>query len=158
MTNLHIREASEKDRPILLNFEQNLIEYERPFDPYLKTKEVVYYDMDYLLNDPQVYFVVATDGTQNNDIPIACGYAKLLPNPTGKYPNSYYSYIGFMYTEPAYRRQGIAQQILSQLVAWSKQQQVSQIVLDVYSQNHNAIKAYQKAGFEGFTTLMIYNK
>lgn len=156
MKNIDFRQALEKDRALLLHFEQNLITHERPFDPNLKVVDVLYYNMDYLLHDPKVHFIVAIDISTNNDTPIACGYVKLLPNATNKYSDPYYGYVGFMYTEPAYRGKGIAQQILKRLIAWSEQQEVTQIVLEVYEKNQSAVRAYKKAGFETLTNLMLY--
>ena len=154
MAPIQLRKATEHDRSTLLRFEQNLIEHERPFDPDLKTHDALYYDMDFLLHSKQVHFVVAYNTTQA-DVPIACGYVKRMPN-APKYTDPFHAYIGFMYTEPAYRGHGIAQQILNELVTWSQAQGMQQIILEVYQQNQNAVKAYEKVGFRPQIVQMRY--
>jgi ribosomal protein S18 acetylase RimI-like enzyme len=158
MKNIYFRQAAEKDRALLLGFEQNLIAHERAFDLNLKAADALYYNMDYLLHDPRVHFIVAIDNSANNDTPVACGYVKLLPNATNKYADPYYGYVGFMYTEPTYCGKGIAQQVLKHLIAWSEQQEVTQIVLEVYEKNQSAVRAYEKAGFETLMSTMLYRK
>ena len=39
------RAAIQEDLPILLEFEQGLINFERPFDPTLKDEKISYYDI-----------------------------------------------------------------------------------------------------------------
>ena len=59
-----------------------------------------------------------------------------------------HAYIGFIYVVEACRGQGLAQQLLNQLISWSQSQGVMNIYLDVYEQNKAAIKVYDKMGFQ----------
>jgi len=49
---------------------------------------------------------------------------------------------------PAYRRQGIAQQLLEQLQAELKARQVYSLTLEVRASNDAAIRLYEKLGFQ----------
>jgi ribosomal protein S18 acetylase RimI-like enzyme len=44
--------------------------------------------------------------------------------------------------------------ILDELIGWAKTKNISEVRLDVYSQNESAVKAYEKAGFESLLTTM----
>jgi GNAT superfamily N-acetyltransferase len=52
-----------------------------------------------------------------------------------------------MYVEPAYRGKGVNQLIIAALKAWALSRQLTELRLDVYHTNTNAIRAYEKAGF-----------
>ena len=49
-----------------------------------------------------------------------------------------------MYVEPAYRGKGINQMIIAALKTWAYSRNVTELRLDVYHDNANAIKAYEK--------------
>lgn len=139
-----VREATEKDLPILLEFEQGIVSSERPFDETLKEGEIHYYDLNALILSPDANLVVVEE---NNEV-IASGYA-LIKQPEKDYNNfKDYAYLGFMFVKPEHRGKGVNQLIVDALVAWVKEKGVSEIRLDVYDQNESAVKAYEKAGFE----------
>jgi len=50
---LIIRPATPNDLPTLLNFEQSLINSERPFDETMISEEFHYYDLALLIEDPE---------------------------------------------------------------------------------------------------------
>ena len=54
-----IRSAVLNDLPILLDFEQAIINYERPFDPTLKDKKINYYDLKGMILTKAVEVLVA---------------------------------------------------------------------------------------------------
>ena len=141
MATITFREATLEDKPMLLQFEQQLIAYERPFDHILKD-DCSYYDLDFLIQSKDTKLIVAAvDNTL-----IASGYAKIVKaKPYHKITE--YTYMGFMYVDPEYRGQGVIQYIIEQLKQWSISINVFETRLEVYSDNTSAIKAYQKKGF-----------
>jgi ribosomal protein S18 acetylase RimI-like enzyme len=142
MNELAIRKATEKDLPTLYRFEQGVIDAERPFIPRLKTGEVNYYDLVHMLSAAHIHLVVA----EKNGRLIGSGYARIeeakhyLDHPK-------HAYLGFMYVEPEYRGQGINNKIIDALMQWAISQGITESVLEVYYDNHPAIKAYEKSGF-----------
>jgi len=118
------RKATLADLPILLHFEQGIIEAERPMDPTLKEENVTHEDRI-----------------------IASGYAKIIKDkPYLKH--EYQGYLGFMFVEPAYRGKGVNKLITDALLQWCKERKVYEIRLDVYDTNPAALRAYEKAGFK----------
>lgn len=140
---LTIREATETEIAVLLDFERGIIAAERPFDNTLKEGEIHYYDLLELIKSPKASVVVAE---VNNEV-VGSGYAKILKaKPYQKY--SEYAYLGFMYVKPEFRGQGINQKILQHLIDWSKKQNLTEVRLEVYDENIIAKNAYLKAGFK----------
>lgn len=141
MATITFREATLEDKPMLLQFEQQLIAYERPFDRILKD-DCSYYDLDFLIQSKDTKLIVAAvDNTL-----IASGYAKIVKaKPYHKITE--YTYMGFMYVDPEYRGLGVIQNIIEQLKQWSISINVFETRLEVYNENTSAIKAYQKKGF-----------
>ena len=90
MSSIQFRTATIEDLPILLQFEQGIINAERPFDPTLKPDPISYYDLKALITSDDSKVIVAI----NNDIIVASGYAKILK---GK------SYHCLLYTSPSPR-------------------------------------------------------
>ena len=76
----------------------------------------------------------------------------------GKTYNTFgqYSFLGFMYVEPAYRGQGVNKLIIEKLVEWSREKGLKEIRLHVYSDNLPAIRAYEKVGFKKILTEMRF--
>ena len=136
-----IREATAADLPMLLDFEQALIAYERPFAPNLRKDKISYYDLSAYIKAEDIRVVVAEIAGEL----IGSGYALIKENKAYKAPQ-YYVYLGFMYVIPEYRGQGIIGQIMNDLIDWGKAQSYTEVQLDVYAENENAIKAYAKAG------------
>ena len=139
---IQIRQATYADLPILLEFEQAIIEFERPFDPTLKTTQISYYDLKGMISAKEVQVLVAV---KQHKI-IASGYAHIMQSEIYlKHKKN--AYLGFMYVVPECRGQGINRLIVDALNQWSHSKGVYEVRLDVYSQNIAAIKAYDKAGF-----------
>jgi GNAT superfamily N-acetyltransferase len=139
-----VREATEKDLDILLEFEQGVVSSERPFNETFKEGEIHYYDLHALILSPDAHLVVVEE---NNEI-VASGYA-LIKKSEKNYNNfKEYGYLGFMYVKPEHQGKGVNQLIVDALISWVKNKGISEIRLDVYDQNESAIKAYKKAGFE----------
>jgi GNAT superfamily N-acetyltransferase len=156
-SNVRIRTARAADLPTLLRFEQGVINAERPMDSTLKEGHIQYYNLNAMLESPDIELVVAELVAEPPVAPplvvsspapalIGSGYARI--DPSRHYlKHSVHAYLGFMYVEPAYRGKGVNQLIIAALKAWALSRQLTELRLDVYHTNTNAIKAYEKAGF-----------
>jgi ribosomal protein S18 acetylase RimI-like enzyme len=137
-----IRAATLDDLPVLLAFEQLIIEAERPYGDTIKIENASYYDLkEYIMSD-KVSVCVAVI----NDEIIGSGYAKIVPSKP-YHTHEQYSYCGFMYVKPKFRGQGINQLVIDYLKNWSLEQGLTEMRLNVYLDNLPAIHAYRKAGF-----------
>jgi ribosomal protein S18 acetylase RimI-like enzyme len=136
-----LREATKTDLPVLLQFEQDLISFERPFAPNLKKGKISYYDLAAYIEDPAIRVIVAEVEGQV----VGSGYALIRENKAYKAPQNYV-YLGFMYVLPEYRGRGINDLIMTDLILWGKTQGYTEVQLEVYAENESAIKAYAKAG------------
>ena len=137
-----IRPARHTDLDTLFRFEQGVIAAERPFDPTLKKDPIHYYDLPAMIDASEVNLVVAESA---EDL-IGSGYARIEPaKPYLRHP--LHAYLGFMYVEPNHRGKGINRMIIDALKAWALSRNITELRLDVYHANTNAIKAYEKADF-----------
>lgn len=144
------REATEQDIEILLEFEQGIVTAERPFNSTLIDGKIHYYDLLQLIKSEDAFVLVAEE---NNEI-VASGYAK-IKKPDNNYSNfDRYAYLGFMFVKTKHRGKGINKVVLDELISWAASKGISEIRLDVYSENESAVKAYEKAGFESLLTTM----
>jgi len=142
MQDIHVRPATKDDLLILREFEQGVIAAERPFDPTIQPGDIYYYDLDMMIQAPHIHLIVAE---QDKKI-IGCGYARI--ETARHYLNhTHHAYLGFMYTEPSFRGKGVNGIILDALQTWARQQGINEMILEVYCDNVNAIKAYEKYGF-----------
>ena len=143
MKPITIRKARTTDLETLLRFEQGVITTERPFDPTLREGQIHYYDIRAMITAKDVELLVA----ELDGIVIGSGYARIeAAKPYLKHP--VHAYLGFMYVDPAHRGKGINQMIITELKTWAHSRNVTELRLDVYDGNANAIKAYEKAGFK----------
>ncbi|WP_349314149.1 GNAT family N-acetyltransferase [Chitinophaga sp. MM2321] len=142
MENINVRKAVPADLEILLGFEQGVIEAERPFDTTLKEGLIHYYDIAAMMTADHVELVVAETGSEI----IGSGYARIeAAKPYVKHAT--YAYLGFMYVRPDYRGKGVNGKIVAALKEWSYLQGITEMRLDVYSDNETALRAYRKMGF-----------
>lgn len=119
---VNIRTATLDDLPVLLNFEQEIIRTERPFDVTIKEGPISYYDIAAMIQEPNAHVVVA----QVDDKIVASGYA--IPKKARHYlDHEFYAYLGFMYTDEAFRGLGINAQIVEALKNWSQQKGFQEI-------------------------------
>lgn len=142
MDHLIIRKATLEDLDILLRLEQGVINAERPFDRTLKTGPNNYYDIEEMIASSSVEIVVAE---LDHEI-IGSGFAR-LESSKPYLKHRYHAYLGFMYVVPDHRGNGVNKKIIEALKQWAISQNVTEMRLDVYSNNLSAIKAYEKAGF-----------
>ena len=143
MDTILIRPARLDDLDFLLEFEQAMIEAERPYDPTIKRGPTRYYDLPRLIESPDAEIVVA----EIDGVVIASGYAR-IEKAEEYYEHTHHSYLGFMYVVPEHRGKGVNKRVLDKLLAWSQKRGVGEIRLEVYTENAAAIRAYEKAGFE----------
>ncbi|WP_343556027.1 GNAT family N-acetyltransferase [Sphingobacterium sp.] len=138
-----IRQAQESEVDALIEFEQGIVEAERPFDNTLREGQIHYYDLLELIKSGEAEVLVAVVEDQL----VGSGYAKLLDaKPYQKYKK--YAYLGFMYVKPTYRGQGVNKLILERLISWAKERNISEVRLQVYDENTIAKNAYRKVGFK----------
>jgi ribosomal protein S18 acetylase RimI-like enzyme len=142
MEPITIRTATLNDLDVLLGFEKNLIDSDRRFDPTFKEDNIHYYDIVQMITEPHIEIVVAVVGPKI----IGCGYAR-IETPKVYLKHQKHAYFGFMYVEPNYRGAGVNGKVMDVLKQWSLSQMVTELRLDVYHDNVNAIKAYEKIGF-----------
>lgn len=142
MDDLNIREAQIDDLETLLDFEQELIRAERPFDECIRQDPVHYYDLEELILDPNVAVAVA----EHKGKIVSSGSCR-----TRKariyLDHQEYAYLGFMYTLPDYRGMGLNNKIIDYLSSWAAKRDLHELRLTVYENNIPAINAYEKAGF-----------
>lgn len=142
METITTREATIADMDALLQFEQGVIEAERPFDPTIKPHPTKYYDLDLMVTAPHIHFVVAELDGQ----PIGSGYARIQTSkPFLNHPQ--HCYLGFMYVLPQHRGKGVNNLIMQALKDWAINQGITELQLEVYFDNAPAVKAYEKTGF-----------
>lgn len=136
-----VRTATHEDLPILLEFEQGLINAERPMDPLLKREKSHYYNLPKMLDNDNIEIVIAEiDGK-----PVGSGYGKII-KAIQCFTYEHYCYLGFMYTAPEARRKGVNKAVMQYLYNWSESRGVYEVRLDVYPNNPAAIKSYESVG------------
>ena len=143
MEEITIRAALNADLETLREFEQGVIEAERPSDPTLNTGRISYYDIEKMISADDVMLMVAEHEGQL----IASGYARIEASKPFLKHNRH-AYLGFMYVHPGFRGRGINRRIIEALKQWSIKNGISEWRLDVYVENEQAIRAYEKIGFK----------
>ncbi|HEU4470481.1 MAG TPA: GNAT family N-acetyltransferase [Flavisolibacter sp.] len=143
MERILVRKAHACDLNDLRRFEQGVIEAERPFDPTLKPGQILYYDLENMIDNPLVALLVA----EVQGRLIASGYARIQPAAKPYLVYEAYAYLGFMYVLPEFRGRGVNAMILQALKNWVAEQGFSEMRLEVYAANEPAIRAYEKYGF-----------
>lgn len=147
-----IRKAVLADLSILDSFQQGVVEAERPFDPTLKKGALIYYDIQKLINSEESELLVAVVDNQV----VGSGYAR-IEKAKGYLKHEHHGYLGFMFVLPDFRQKGVNKLILDGLKDWCFSKEVYELRLEVYPQNAGAIRAYEKAGFEGIMLEMRMN-
>ncbi len=136
-----VRKTTLNDLLVLLEFEQALIEAERPMDSTIKDTKISYYDISlFIKHDDADVFVVEL----NNEI-VASGYAKIKTD-RHYLKHDYIGYLGFMYVPEEHRGNGYNKLIMDALIKWCQERNIHELRLDVYSNNPAALRAYEKAG------------
>lgn len=142
MNPISIRTAKICDLETLLEFEQGVIEAERPLDPFLGKGKLNYYNIPELIDAKHIHLIVALSG----DEIVGSGYLR-IDNSKHYHKNPKHGYIGFMFVKPSFRGQRISSLILDSLRVWAKEKELKELRLDVYSNNIGALKSYERFGF-----------
>lgn len=142
MDQVIIRKATLIEIDTLLEFEQGIVEFERPMDATLKEGEIHYYDLAALVESADAEVVVAElDGEL-----IGSGYAHIVDSkPYLKHPK--HAHLGFMFVKAGHRGKGVNQMIIEALQQWALSKNITEMRLEVYQSNRSAVRAYEKAGF-----------
>jgi len=143
MEDFIVRKAKLEDLEVLLEFEQGVIQAERPYDQTLAEDPISYYDISEMISSEDAAVVVVECDAQL----IASGYAK-IKKARHYLDHELYSYLGFMYTRPEFRGKGVNKLVVDELRQWSVSKGLNEIRLTVYEDNIAAIKAYEKVGFK----------
>ncbi|MBN08768.1 MAG: GNAT family N-acetyltransferase [Flavobacteriaceae bacterium] len=140
---MNIRVASQDDLNILLELEQGIVKYERPYDSELNEGPINYYNLSELIKSENAQVLVVEI---NNEI-VGSGFAEIRKaKPFMKYKK--FIHLGFFYVKPRYRNMGVNKMIIKGLIKWSKSKGLRNIRLKVYNKNKNALQAYLKSGFK----------
>ncbi|QOG00598.1 GNAT family N-acetyltransferase [Flavobacterium sp. MDT1-60] len=146
---ISIKRATTADLPKLVEFLQFLVAAERPFDPTLKEGQIFYYNIEDFISDEKTELLVIDYKHQI----IGCGYAQIRS--AKPYQNhELFGYLGFMYVSPEFRGNGFNNLLLNDLKKWVLSKGITEVRLEVYSENEPAIRAYEKAGFKQILTTM----
>lgn len=150
MDEVKVRKANLAELDQLLEFEQAIIESERPFDETIRDgDDVRYYDLEALITSPDAEVLVAELDSKI----IGTGYARIdASEPYLKHGE--HSYLGFMYVVPEYRGKGVNKAIMDKLEAWSMSRGVTEMQLEVYAGNAAALRAYEKSGYDSLLLTM----
>lgn len=143
MEDIQVRRARLTDLETLLQFEQGVINAERPFDETLKEEHFNYYDLKAMIESPTVEVVAAEIDSEI----VGSGYARIEDaKPYNRHTQ--HAYLGFMFVSPQHRGKGVNGKIIEALKSWVMSKGITEMRLDVYYQNESAIKAYEKMGFQ----------
>ena len=137
-----VRPATLEDLPILLQFEQGIIEAERPFDPTMQEGELHHHDLPAIISSPDAELLVA----EFDERIVGCGYAQIRDAET-YVRHTQYCYVGLIFVLREYRGMGINQAIIEALKDWSRARNIFEMRLQVYDSNVRAKRAYEKTGF-----------
>ena len=143
MSDIHFRRGEIDDLSTLYDFEQGIVAAERPFDKSLKAGHIHYYDLEAMLEASDTDVIVAV----LNDEIIGSTYLKVKKSQPFR-KQTYFGYLGFMYVRPEHRGKGVSQQIVSEAKRLAVERNLTELHLDVYSENQAALRAYEKAGFK----------
>ena len=140
---MKIRPVKKEEISLLIKFEQELVEFERPFDSTLKDEKISYYDISSKINSKDSCVLIA----EVNDEIVGSGFLDIVKaKPFLKH--NYFGSLGFFYVKQEWRGRGINKAILKELVKWAKKRNVYEIRLQVYDKNTDAKSVYFKYGFE----------
>ena len=102
-----IRPADKNDLTVLLEFEQEIIKAERPFNSTLKNSEIHFYDLHQLMGSQKAKVIVAE---VDNEI-IGSGYAAIKEEVDLFVKHTQFVYWGVMFVKPAHRGKGLSKQL-----------------------------------------------
>ena len=149
MTTTNIREANLDDLSCLLKLEQSIIDFERPYDRFLKEKDVSYYNIPRLIADSNSQLIVMETGEEI----VGSAYAQIRES-RSCHTHEKHCYLGFIYLDSEYRGKALGREIIETLKGWGISKGMKNFHLNVYSENAAAIRAYEKVGFTKVSVMM----
>ena len=147
MLSYKIERATLKDLPVISELMYKKAQEERKYIEHLDKKEKFSFystpEIRKAISSPQYYMLLANVGGKI----MGCGMAKIEKAASwSKYKKQ--GYLGMLYVEKKYRRQGIAKALQSKRIAWLKSKGISLISCGVLSNNIPALKLAEKRGFK----------
>lgn len=130
------------DLATLNQFQDGIIQAEADYIPRRQKQRYRYYDLALLLDDPDTRIIVA----EREGKLVGSGYVQKRPS-KAYLDHTHHGYIGFIYTRPECRGQGIAKSVLAALTTEAKDMGLDELRLDVFADNRTAIATYEAAGF-----------
>ncbi len=153
MNNLKIEKATLKDIALIDNFMKKQAMDEKKFIRFNKKKVFSFYsvsDIKKVLTSSNCIMLLA----KVNDQVVGCGLARIEEAPKwSKYKKS--GYLGMLYVDKKYRRQGIAKAIREARIKWLKSKGIKLLECLVLANNFPAIAFAQKTGFKSNSTWMF---
>jgi GNAT superfamily N-acetyltransferase len=147
-----LRSAKPSDLSTLNQFQQRLVNHERPFDPGIPREgEVKYYDIEELIEADNTNLLVV----ESENRIIGCGFGQIKKNLLWA-TNKDYGYVGLMFVDEGFRKQNIGKLIVEALIDWFKEKNISDIRIKVYKNNAVAVEAYKSYGFNDFVLELQY--
>ncbi|GGW91217.1 GNAT family N-acetyltransferase [Alteromonas halophila] len=145
------RLATESDLPTLNQFQRGIIAAEAQYIPRRKDQDYSYYDLSALLSDTDTRIIVA----EHQQRLIGSGYVQKRPS-KAYLQHDWHGYVGFIYTLPDYRGQGVAKKVISALAQQAKAMGLDELRLDVFADNQAAVATYKASGFTANLIEMRY--
>lgn len=140
--------GTNKERALLIKFMhqtyQELFPQQQDFSHLNETVE------KYFSAQTPVWFVLPI--TTEIITPVACLW---LGNTIDQVKGDRHSHIFLVYVSPPYRQQGIGSRLLEYAQKWSSSRGDHQISLQVFPNNHGAIKLYQRFGYQTNSLQMV---
>ena len=152
---MEIRKATQHDIEDILKLKLKLKSQDIKIDPYLRpveeTKDVYkkYLIYDLKMQDIDRVVLVVVEGRKIIAY-IRGTLIKTLHVLNVKLRGA----IDNLYVEDKYRRKGIPENLIKELIKWFKQKNVDVITLHVYPSNSKAIALYKKFGFKEYSLNM----
>ena len=137
MKNITIRVALKSEKETLLNFEQKVVEAERPYNRNIKAENSLYYDMDNLLTCEMTKLIVAE---HDNKI-IATGYIQIRQSKKSL-QHAQHGYLGFMYVATEFRGLGLNKKIMDNLIHWARTKGITDFYLEELKKIKRGVQRY----------------
>ncbi|HSR63132.1 MAG TPA: GNAT family N-acetyltransferase [Gammaproteobacteria bacterium] len=151
MSEITIREATEDDVPMLVEFLVDLGLHvsggkRRTLSKKAK-KRLQAFLRDYLY-DREKYLVVACDPANK---PVAMGNIQIWHNPNlweeAEAPDQKSGFIDDLWVEPEYRKQGIMARMLDALIEFAEGHDIEELILEYAISNDEAAAVWERLGF-----------
>jgi GNAT superfamily N-acetyltransferase len=137
---IYIRYGEEMDAPILAGFQLRMAEETEDFQ---LEEEVVAEGVLQLIRDRSKGFYLVAEN-EGEDV-VGC---LIITYEWSDWRNGWIWWIGSLYVERIYRKQGIFRMLLDRVVELSKEQDIKALRLYVDNENQPARKAYLRSGFK----------